>query len=64
VEDAVAVALERRAQPTVLFGSETPTCFVGAHGLRRQRPFLVLTNLGFEGIGDLSGKFGHRFQAR
>ena len=64
MQDPVAVALERRAQATVVLGAEPSTRLVGADGERRQRSLLLLAHLRLEGVGDLSGKFGHRFQAR
>ena len=59
VEDAVAVALERGPHPTLLFVAEPAAVLVGAHGERRQPPFLVLADARLEGVGDSPCELGH-----
>ena len=59
VDDAVAVALERRAQPAFLLGSLAPARLVRAHGERREPLLLVLANRVGEAVRDLSGDLRH-----
>jgi hypothetical protein len=54
MQDPIAIALKRRAQTALAFGLESPTCLVGAHGKRRQRPVFLIADLGLEGVGDSS----------
>ena len=60
VDDAVAVALERRAQAAFGLGRLASARLVRAHGERREPPLLVLANRGREAVGDLSGDLRHR----
>jgi hypothetical protein len=64
VENAVAVALERRAQAAVVLLAQSSARFVRAHRQRRQPLLLVLADLRLEGAGDRSGNFRHAVQAR
>jgi hypothetical protein len=59
VDDAVAVALERRPQPAFLLGKVAPARLVRAHGERRQPTLLVLAHEAREGISNLTGKLRH-----
>ena len=60
VDDAVAVALERRPQAAFLLGSLAPARLVRAHGERREPLLLVLANRVREAVRDLSGDLRHR----
>ena len=60
VDDAVSVALERRAQATGRFLEGAAARLVGADGKRREGLFLVLADPSFEGIGDRSGNARHQ----
>ena len=64
VDDAVAVALKRRAQAAFLLLERTAAGFVRAHGQRRERGFLLLPDPRFERVRDPPGKFGHTAKAR
>ena len=59
VEDAVAVALERRADAALLLGAGAPARLVRAHGERRERALLQLAHARGEGVGNSPGKLGH-----
>ena len=59
VDDAVAVALERRPQPALVLGILAPARLVRAHGPRREPPLLVLANRLGEAVGDRSGDLRH-----
>ena len=54
MEDPVAVALERRAQATVVLFAQPAARLVGADGEQRKPPLLVLAHLRLEGIRDPS----------
>ena len=60
VEDAVAVALERRAKPTLCFFLQPATRFVRADGEWRQPSFLMLSDTLFERVRHSAGDLGHR----
>jgi hypothetical protein len=64
MQDAVAVALERRAQAAVVLRPQAAACLVRPHRKRRQPALLVLAHLRLEGAGDRSGNFRHAAQAR
>jgi hypothetical protein len=59
VDDAIAVALERRPQPALLLGEIAPARVVRADGERRQPALLVLPHEALEGIGNLTGELRH-----
>ena len=59
VDDAVAVALERRAQQARLLLPRAPARLVGPDRQRREPALLVLANARFEGVSSPSGKLGH-----
>ena len=63
VDDPVAVALERRPKPALVLREVAPTRLVGAHGERRQPPFLMLTHERFEGVSSASGGLRHQGQS-
>ena len=52
MDDAIAVALERRPDGTGLLLPLPALRLVGAHRERRQRPLLVLANALLEHVGD------------
>ncbi len=56
VDDAVAVALERRPQAALLLGQIAPAGVVRAHRERREPALLVLPNEALEGIGNPTGE--------
>ena len=60
VDDAVAVALERRPQPALVLREVAPARRVGADGERRQPSFLVLTHEPFEGVSSATGELRHQ----
>jgi hypothetical protein len=61
MQDAIAIALERRAQTAIVLRLESSTGLVGTDGQRRQRPVFLLANLRLEGVGDSSCKFWHQW---
>ena len=63
VDDAIAVALEGRPQPTLVLRYRPPTRLVGANRERRQRLLLEAPDAGLEALGYRSGKLGHVTQA-
>ena len=62
VDDPVAVALERRAQPALVLSVRTAAALVRADGERGQPPLLVLAHGGREAVGHSPGELGHRVQ--
>ena len=62
VDDAVAVALERRAQAAFLLREIAAAALVGAHGERRQPAFLVLPHEAFEGVSTRPASSGISIQ--
>src|SRR5919201_621428 len=63
VDDPIAVALERRAQPAFLPRLGAPARLVGAYGERREQPLLVLANRRLESLGRPSGYLPHSVDA-
>ena len=59
MEDPVAVALERRAQATLLLLARAPACAVRANGERRQPRLLVLAYARLEGVRHSACQFRH-----
>ena len=59
VQDAVAVALERRPQPAFRLVVRAPGRLVGAHCERREPRLLVRANALLEGVRNPSGQLGH-----
>jgi hypothetical protein len=62
VDDAVAVALERRAQPALLLGEVAAARLVRADGERGQPALLVLPHEPGEGIGNTTGGLRHPYR--
>ena len=52
VEDAIAVALERRSNRAFVLGAKPAAVLVGANRERRKPPLLVLADARLEGVGD------------
>ena len=63
VDDAVAVALERRAQPALVLCVRAAAALVRANGERRQPALLVLAHEALEGVSNPTGKFRHPVQS-
>jgi hypothetical protein len=59
VQDAVAIALERRAQPAFVLLAEASAGLVRPDGERRQGPFFVFAYAFLETVCDLAGELGH-----
>ena len=59
VDDAVAIALERRSQPALLLRLRAPARLVRAHREGRQRLLLEGANTALEALGDRSSELGH-----
>ncbi len=55
MDDPVAVALERRTDPAVLFLADAAACLVRTDGRRRERMLFELANAGCEQVGNSSG---------
>ena len=59
MQDPVAVALERRAQPALFVLARAPACPVRADGERRQPRLLVLAYARLEGVRHSACQFRH-----
>ena len=59
MDDAVAVALERRAQPALLLRQVPPARLVGANGKGRQPLLLVLPHEARKGVSNPTGGLRH-----
>src|SRR4029453_10494581 len=63
MEDAVAVALERRTQEALLLGAPAAGGLAPAHGKPAEPGRLVRGGVRFEGVSDSSGQLRHRNRA-